>query len=378
MSSPLLALIVRRIRTDGPLSVAAFVDLALYHPVYGYYARTSQRSGRSGDFFTSVDLGPVLGTLLGLQFAEMWRLLGSPSAVDLVEAGAGNGRLSRDLLAWASAADAAFYAAIRLHLVERSAGARSQQAATLGGHIERLAAASADLPAHVRGIVFANELLDALAPHVVVMRADGLREVFVDVSAGRLCTREETPGSPRLAQYLEGVGAHLEEGWFAEINLAAVDWVRAAADSLARGFLVLLDYGHEARVLFSPTHAAGTLTAYHRHASEARDAGPAWLADPGSRDITAHVDLTAVQRAAQAGGLDSIGCLDQGYFLAGLGQAEHWFEADVRPPLTMRERLALKTLLLPGGLGSTHKVLVFGRGVGAPALKGLAFARRLT
>jgi SAM-dependent MidA family methyltransferase len=147
--------------------VAAFIDLALYHPELGYYARAAQRSGRAGDFFTSVDVGPLFGQLLQVQLAEMWRLLGSASHTqdgrfDLVEAGAGNGRLSADILRAARSHDANFYNAVRLHLVEASAAARAAQPATLGDLGDRLSASSDALPASFEGVLVANELLDAL------------------------------------------------------------------------------------------------------------------------------------------------------------------------------------------------------------------------
>jgi SAM-dependent MidA family methyltransferase len=382
MGSPLLSVILERIRAHGPVSVEEYVDLALYHPELGYYSRADQRSGRAGDFVTSVDLGPVFGGLLACQFAEMWRLTAARGddevPFDLVEAAAGSGRLSRDVLDWAASEDRAFYDATRLHLVERSPAARARQADVLGAHAGRLASSAADLPESVTGVIFANELLDALPPHLVVMRADGLREVFVDAAGDRLVTREAAPSSDRLAAYLEEVGARLEPGWFAEINLAAVDWVRAAAARLRRGFLVLVDYGHEARELFSATHAAGTLTTYRRHASEDRAEGPGWLSGPGDRDITSHVDLTAVQLAARDAGLERVALLDQGYFLLGLGLADRWPADGGEAPDAIRRRLALKTLLLPGGMGSTHKVMIFGRDVGTPALRGTSTGGRLT
>jgi len=295
-----------------------------------------------------------------------------------VEAAAGNGRLSRDVLDAAAVSAPAFAHAVRLHLVERSSRARASHRDTLASHGERLTGSSPDLPDRVHGVIFANELLDALPPHVVVMRDEGLRELFVDARGTRLVTREAAPSTDRLAAYLAQVDARLEPGWRAEINLAAVRWVERAAASLARGFLVLVDYGHEARELFSATHAAGTLTTFRRHASEPTGDGPAWLREPGSCDITSHVDLTTVTVTARRAGLDVIGRVDQGYFLAGLGLSRGGSVPDGSAPADVHRRLALKTLLLPGGMGSTHKVLVFGRGVGQPALKGLSFSKRLT
>jgi len=386
--TPLLGVIARRIRQHGPLTAAEYIDLALYHEEHGYYATASQRSGRSGDFFTSVDLGPVFGELLANQFADMWERLAPAGQApdgpdmapwfDLCEAAAGNGRLSRDILAHLSARHPAVYRSTRLHLVERGAGARAAQVSTLGRHAGLLVTSGPGLPAGLTGVLFANELLDALPPHAVVMREDGLREVFVDVKGSRLVTREGAPSTARLAAYLEAVGARLQPGARAEVNLAAADWIQGAAGALHRGFLLLFDYGHEAPQLYGPGHATGTLTTYRRHVSEAPGDGPAWLREPGARDITSHVDLTGVRLAAEAAGLATLGVLDQTYFLLALGLGEGPVAQAPDSPEAARRRLALKTLLMPGGLGSTLKVLVFGKGAGRPALKGLSLGTRLT
>src|SRR3954463_14010944 len=156
------------IRERGPLTVAAFMDLALYDPELGYYARAAQRSGRAGDFFTSVDVGPLFGQLLEVQLAEMNRILNSEFGIqnsDLVEAGAGNGRLSADILRAAKRRDPAFYDAIHLHLVEASPEARRGQPATLGDVADRLASSSQTLPELFEGVLIANELLDAMPVH---------------------------------------------------------------------------------------------------------------------------------------------------------------------------------------------------------------------
>ncbi|RPI54392.1 MAG: SAM-dependent methyltransferase [Acidobacteria bacterium] len=387
--SRLRELIADRIRTSGAISFAEYMELSLYHPELGYYARAAQKTGRAGDFFTSVDVGPMFGALLAKQFGEMWRVLKSGSVFDLVEAGAGSGRLSRDILDAAQRHDPEFYSAIRLSLVEQSPAARAAHVDILGPHAALLAHSSAALPGDVSGVIFANELLDALPTHVVVMAENGLREVFVDVSDpstlrhgsgssrasrgttrsgqdGRLVERLEDVSTPRIAEYLARAGAEMRVGWRAEVNLAAEHWMTRAADSLRHGFLVVIDYGHDERELYSGSHAAGTLTPFKKHSQFAD-----FLQEPGETDITAHVDLTAVTRAAERSGLDVIARLDQTYFLLGLGVTE-------LEGLSLHQRLALKTLLLPGGLGSTHKVLIFGRGVGKPALKGCSYRVRLT
>jgi SAM-dependent MidA family methyltransferase len=436
MSDRLRELIADCIRSTGPISFAEFMKLSLYHPSYGYYARASRRTGRAGDFFTSVDVGPVFGELLARQFAEMSEIVLAPASrstcfsargtpappatvaaprrssqqpqappesrfFDLVEAGAGSGQLARDVLDAAARHHPELYCSVRLHLVDIAPAARALQRETLGPHASKLVSSTDSIPDSVSGVIFANELLDALPTHAVVMRKEGLREMFValadDAAANPEFTEyEREPSTSELEQYLERAGVRLEPGWRAEINLVAPEWVRHAAGALHRGFLVLVDYGHDAAELYSATHSAGTLATVRRHTSGDR---ASLLQDPGEHDITAHVDLMTVTRAAEAAGLVTLGRLDQTYFLLGLGLAEmldgpvdalrktvdsaqgvpvNPVQSVAFDPAALKTRLALKTLMLPGGLGSTLKVLMFGKGVGTPKLRGLSYRTRLT
>jgi SAM-dependent MidA family methyltransferase len=373
------------------------MSLALYHPEHGYYARAARRTGRNGDFFTSVDVGPLFGKLLARQFADMWRTAGSPQpgiatpdsgsppadrGFDLVEAAASNGQLARDVLDAAQGEDPEFYAAIRLHLVESSPAARAAHGQVLGPHVEKLVASSGQLPGAVHGVIYANELLDALPVHSVTMTEHGLREHYVDLRDGMLVERVGRPSTEALERYLAAANVQLQPGMRAEINLSALAWLTRACLTLHRGFLMLIDYGHEAHELYSATHAQGTLTTFHRHvANQARAAVhgpvPVWLDDPGNHDITSHVDLTSIRRTAEELGCTTAGILDQTYFLLALGMAELVDSPDTSLEAT-RRRLALKTLLMPGGLGSTHKVMVFAKGVQTTQLRGLTGVRRLT
>jgi SAM-dependent MidA family methyltransferase len=408
------------------MTVAAFMDLALYHPEFGYYARAVQRSGRAGDFFTSVDVGPLFGELLEVQIAEMAEILAkattehaeriengklsgthtesrdgsgdhteirndsvgpanSAVAFDLVEAGAGNGRLGADILRAARRRDPALYESINLHLVEASAAARAQHASTLGGVADRLVSSSRTLPDSFEGVLIANELLDAMPVHQVVMREDGLRETYIVASRQSPVTSDESPiardpltlvegplSTPAVASYLDRLRVRLEPGWRVEINLRAVDWIRDAARRLRRGFIVLIDYGHEARDLYSASHAAGTLTTYAGHRSGGPESRvPVWLDNPGDRDLTAHVDFTSVRDAAEAEGMTTLALLDQTYFVLGLMNGLPDPEAAIRSA-------QFKTLMMPGGLGSTHKVLILGKNVGSPTLQCASFGGRIT
>jgi SAM-dependent MidA family methyltransferase len=399
------------------------MDLALYDAEAGYYARAPQRSGRAGDFFTSVDVGSMFGELLERQIAEMAAILAeSPAApaapaargargaretttrragpgatsstgdagavFDLVEAGAGNGRLAADILRAARRRHPSVYGRTHLHLVEASAEARTAHRETLAEVAVRLRSSSDAMPDRFEGVLVANELLDAFPVHQVVMREDGLREVYVDAdrrgsfagpAGDRFVLVEGPPSTPALREHLARLHVALEPGWRVEINLRAVDWIRDVARRLVRGFIILIDYGHDARDLYSASHSAGTLTTYSTHRAEGPDSRgrtPAWLLRPGEQDITAHVDFTSVREAAEAEGLATIAFLDQTYFVMGLLDSEDL--ANGAGQAHLQKSLALKTLLMPGGLGSTHKVLLLGKHVGVPALLGCSFGVRVT
>lgn len=379
--------IIGHIRAHGPLSFAEYMAWALYDPQFGYYTNANRRSGRRGDFLTSVDTGSLFGELLAQQFGQMWRLItqetgqDTGTCCDLVEVGAGDGRLASDILDRSAAVDPEFYAAIRYTLVERSPAACAAHAETLEKHASSVSNSGVELPKKVVGVIFANELLDALPVHPIVMTESGLREVYVDVDGKRLVERLGIV-SRVVREHIKRFNIHLEPGWRAEVSPETVDWIEEAGRRLERGFLVILDYGHNATELYSPTHANGTLASYRHHQvrtdlpSERRS--PPWLETPGSDDITAHVNLTAAQQAAESVGLRTLGVLDQTYFLLGLASATLKNENIDHTVEGTKRRLELKTLLLPGGLGSTLKVMIFSRNVGTPELLGCSFGQRAT
>ncbi len=395
MSDKCRQLILERIRERGPLTFAQFMEIALYDPQVGYYSRATRRSGQTGDFYTSVDVSPLFGEMLAEQIADMARLVmarrpahvhpahagpelqfGARSTFDLVEAGAGNGRLSHDVLDALARLAPDVYDAVRLHLVERSPAARSAHVATLGPHADRLASSGTDLPSPIRGVVFANELLDALPTHVVVARADGLREIVIDAKGDGFVEREAAPSTPAIEDYLRRLQVRLPPGFRTEVNLGAVQWVRNAARALDRGFLLLLDYGHEATTLYSASHSGGTLATFTAHVVENREAGRApWFRNPGDSDITAHVDFTSVRRAAESEGLECRCLVDQMHFLLGLGVEDRLRAMSGSDRDQIVRRLALKALLVPGGLGTTHHVMIFSKKMAPVSLRGCAFAR---
>jgi len=367
----LLDLIREEIHERGPLTVAAFMDRALYHNEFGYYARAPRRSGAAGDFVTSPDLGPLFGELIATQVAEMASLLGpAGSPFTLVEAGAGDGRLAHAVLRGLKKTAPHVCAHTHLHLVERSSRARDAQHAVLTAWTGQ-AIGSAELPDDFEGVILANELLDAMPVHQVVMRESGLLETYVDVEGDRLVTREGPLSSERIRQHVQSLPTALALNARAEIPLAAIDWVRDSANRLRRGFMVLFDYGDPATRLYNESRASGTLTAYRRHQQPDTPGGTAWLEGPGEHDITAHVDFTSVGEAAADRGCATVALMDQTYFLMNIAgpRIESFDEA---------ERHAFKALVLPGGLGSTMKVMVLAKGMEGASLRCCSGQVRLT
>jgi SAM-dependent MidA family methyltransferase len=353
-------LIAERIDESGPLTVAEYMELALYHPSLGYYATHAQRSGRNGDFYTSVDVGPLFGACLAQYLACRYRqsrghqIPTSPRRFDLVDAGAGNGRLARDILDAAVLEFPDFYEAIELHLVERSPAARAAQRDVLGPHAARVVSSGSALPHQIYGAVIANELLDALPCHLVTMASGGLREIYVGPGfkpiAGRL-------SSPAIEAQLSRVSARLEPGWRAEVNLNASQWITEAARALRSGELLVFDYGYEAVELYSAARASGTLARYTGHQVDDR-----WLENPGEGDLTSHVDFTAARLWAEAGGLQITRFVDQTRFLLDAGLIERL--ATGSGVNDVRQRLQGRTLIAPAGLGSTIKLIAFQRPAG--------------
>jgi SAM-dependent MidA family methyltransferase len=367
--------LVERIRSeieaDGPITFARFMQRALYEPGLGYYRRVTGGPGREGDFLTAPETHPIFGRMIARQLHELWTRIGSPPRFVVREVGAGTGALALATLRGLDAEGSALAAVVRYQPVEVDEGrfATFNRRLTEAGFGDRIEPAGGE---RIVGLVIANEVLDALPVHRVVWRVGGLRELAVTVDGDRFANVEIEPSSPELAARLREEAISLVENQVAEICLEVDDWVASAIAGLERGLLLLLDYGHAAAELYGPKRRAGTLMAYVRH--RAHD-------DPfinvGRQDLTAHVDVTAVQRAAEGIGLETIGVTSQAEFLTGLGIGDLLPAAQADPATTLdgylEMRAALIRLLDPSASGA-FRIMGFGRGLPAgQPLKGFEF-----
>lgn len=368
----LVALIREEIEASGPMTFARFMELALYQPDHGYYASGNRGPGRAADFLTAPESHPIFGWAIARQLEESWERLGRPSAFTVREYGAGTGALAAGIVGGLARAESGLRDAIRYRIAERAPDRERQVVASLS----TVGAADVFEPDDgqpIVGAVIANEVMDALPVHRVVGAADGrIREVFVTIrSKDGFDVVEGEPSTPRLMARLADDRVTLAPAQAGEVCLELDGWIAGAAAGLERGLMILIDYGHPAEALYAPDRGS-LLRAYTHH--RVHD-------DPfrnvGRQDLTAHVDLTAVERAATTAGLDHIGATTQGEFLTGLGAGDLLVGLQSEPSIDMgaylEARSALFRLLDPSATGR-FAVQLFGRDLPAsPPLRGLAF-----
>lgn len=364
----LAALFADRIRRHGPMTFAEYMRECLYHPLHGYYAKPEPR--RYADYFTSVDVGPIFGRLLARQFAEMWDILERPREFYLVEAAAGTGRFASHVLKFVQAKLPEFFVALKYIAVERSVARCEQLAARLKPYCEAgKCAVSVEYPARISaGCVFSNELVDALPVHRVVNRG-ALKELFVTFGKDSFVDFVSPLSTCAITEYFAAQQVNLREGQIAEAGLEACDWITEIARRLERGFVLTIDYGHEAVELFDDHHMSGTLIAYSGH-----KASDDVYAAPGEQDLTAHVNFTALSHWGARQGLETLGLVSQTAFLLALGKGNGFadlYDEAMEETARTRARLQLKTLIYPEGMGERFQVLLQQKCVPNAKLAGL-------
>ena len=323
-----------RIASNGPITFAEFMEVALYHPNGGYYTQDRQDPAHR-DYYTSPSAHPAFSALVAVQLEIMWKALDCPVPFHVVEMGAGSGLMAQDITDYARQQLAAFASAMRYVAVDK---------------------ASDEPPRGAIGCVLSNELIDAFPVHRFEIADGRLVELFVDVDAdGRFRSVSGEPSTSALAQRLDRLGFELPNGTRGEINLRIGEWARRVSKIIARGFVVTIDYGHKAKELYSPERSRGTLQTYYKHTSGSSPYQ--WI---GRQDITAHVDFTTVINEGRDVGLKPLSLMTQGEYLNRLGLtvwADRLRDRDISPRDVRANAAALRDLVDPDGLGG-FKVLI--------------------
>ncbi len=357
--TPLLATVIARIQREGPLTFAAFMEIALYDPEHGYYGSGRAKIGSDGDFQTAVSVGPLFGALLARQFVQMWERQGTPSEWTLVEQGAFDGQLAADVLSGLQTFAPDCLKATTLRLVEPLPRLREKQLETLRCFGDRVAwhPDIESLPQFC-GIHYSNELLDAFPVHRLQRKDKGWREWRVDTDGTALFWVETQIEDPAVHRAAERFGQR-EVGAFAEVCTGYTPHLRAVGSKLQSGWMLALDYGMSEAELALPIRRDGTLSSYRKQRRVAD-----LLGRPGEQDLTSHVNFSALALEAQALGWTLEGYTEQYRFFTGLAPLHF---RDAIAPLTAEEQrrlLSFRTLTHPQLMGFQFKAFCLRQQVG--------------
>lgn len=380
----LIGVLLERIQQKGTIPFVEFMDLVLYHPQHGYYNSPKEKIGPRGDYYTSPSVHPIFGHLIARQLHEMWEILDRPSPFTIAEMGAGRGLLCSDILHYIRENLPVFYEVILYLLTEKSPPFKAEQRILLTPFAEsqKIKWASPERllsgEEPFTGCLLSNELIDALPVHIVQQEKGQLAEIYVAYQNDSFVENTGFPSTPALEEYFHSFGSPLKDGQRAEVNLKALEWLEGVSRCLHRGFVLTIDYGYEAGELYHPDRREGTLLCYFRHSTSSNP-----YRHIGHQDITAHVNFTALIKKGEALGLAQAGYTEQYKFLTALGllqDLENWEKKSSRSPGPdfFKNKLAMKSFLIPGGMGTLFKVLAQRKGVGEVTLSGFQdpFRRR--
>jgi SAM-dependent MidA family methyltransferase len=341
------------------------MELALYAPGLGYYSAGSSKLGVYGDFVTAPEISALFGQTLAQQVGELL----DDDMPDVLELGAGSGKLACDMLLELESLQ---QLPAQYLILELSADLRGRQRQLLAARAPLLAPLVQwldQLPQNFRGVVIANEVLDALPAHVVAWHGDSITEHGVSGDAGDGFGWAGRPASGTLLHAAQDIAnsSNLQDAYTSEINLAAPALLGALANSMARGVMLFLDYGFPRHEYYHAQRSAGTLMCHYRHRAHA---DPFYL--PGLQDITAHVDFTAIRDAAAANGLECLGFATQAQFLINCGVTGVLSRVSASEPARYLPRAAeAQKLLSPSEMGELFKVIALGKSLNAGLNQGL-------
>jgi len=350
------------------ISFSRYMELALYAPGLGYYAAGARKFGSEGDFVTAPEISPVFAQCVARQAVQVLDACGG----EVLELGPGSGALAADLYAEMTALGKP---PGRYRLLEVSPDLRQRQRERLGkrfpGDTDRFEWIDT-LPASLRGIVIANEVLDVVPFSLVRRAGDAYFERGVVVTGAGFAFEDRELAEGELKRRMQQVFPPGGYEYVSEISFAAEALVRTVASSIEAGIALFIDYGFAERELYHPQRSMGTMRCHYRHRFHD---DPFFM--PGLQDITAHVDFSAMARAAEAGGAEIHGYTTQAYFLisAGLTDILSRLDADITVE-RMKATSAAHRLVSPAEMGELFKVLAIGRGIEA-ALVGFDSARPL-
>lgn len=347
-------IIRKEIEKRGPISFQEYMEIALYNDLFGYYSHAG-KIGKEGDFYTSPSVDSLFGRLLGKQLEQMLSLVGEKE-VSIVEMGAGNGHLAKDILSYFK--ERGIENKIKYTIIERFPAVMKVQREVLSEYTIEWKHSIKEL-SPFNGVFLSNELVDSFPVHRIVMDG-GLMEVFVDYVGGQF-KEVLLPAGNEVKNHLSSLGITLAEGQRAEVGLSAMGWIKYIGAYLKKGFVITIDYGYPSQELYSARRKNGTFLCYSKHRA---DDNPYEMV--GKKDMTSHVDFTSLAIAGKSSGLEVTGFTYQAHFLIGLGAI------DELSALSQERVMMIKRLITPEDMGGTFKVLIQHKDIKEPKLSGLS------
>ncbi len=364
------------------------MDMALYYPELGYYTSPDLKIGRKGDFYTSPHLHKIFGAMIGKQLEEMWEIMERPSVFHAVEIGAGAGYLCKDILDYLKTRE--IFQSLNYIIVEINPVMIEKQKELLSnppksplikvmtrrggerGLLDKNVKWISSLRElnNIRGCIFSNELLDAFPVHIIEMENN--QEIYVAFDGKNIIEQKLDINSPNLLKYLEEFNIDIASGYRTEINLKIKDWLKEISGILHEGFVITIDYGYTAKEYYDEERSKGTLLCYHKHRMNENP-----YENIGEQDITAHVNFSSLKKWGEEIGLKTIGYCPQGTFLISLGIDKAITELYSNSPDYESEILKIKGLILPQGMGESHKVMIQYKGERLPALRGFSMRNQI-
>jgi SAM-dependent MidA family methyltransferase len=349
-------------RSGGGISFAQFMELALYAPGLGYYAAGKHKLGPKGDFLTAPEISPLFAKSIARQCQQISEQL---SSYDILEFGAGSGVFAKDILI---ALEEMGAMPEHYYILEVSAELRDRQQRLLQSsfpqYISRIQWLDHLPSSPIQGVIFANEVMDALPVHSFDIQHDTIKERFVVWQNEQFCWESGEPVTPGLKQLCEALRETyaLPNGYQSEIHLFLSAWIQSVADLLKKGVILLIDYGYGRAEYYHPDRSMGTLMCYYQHQ---KHDNPLILV--GLQDVTAHVDFTTVIESADAFGCKLAGFTTQAAFLTACGLLEI---AEKETHLSAKEKFqqgqAIKKLLFPSEMGEIIKVMALSKAWDVP------------
>lgn len=350
----------RIVEAGGAISFRDFMEFCLYYPQLGYYQKHLQRTGKTGDFYTSPVVSDVFGQVIAGYIQKMWIACGCPQHFYVIEYGAGTGKLAQSILQELHK-NVELYTRIDYVIIEISDDFRQKQQDCLSGHTVTWVDRIEDLGAMEYACVLSNEFVDAMPVHWVVAQSGTLMEKFVTYDQQKQTfafVLQEADQS--LQEYFSEQGVRLRDGQQAEVNLDAKAWLRGCAQSIKNGYILTIDYGYTRDELYAPHRKDGTLLCYYKHTCNEEP-----LSRIGDQDITSHVNFSQLIQWGEAVELTTVSYVKQSQFLLDGGILDHWnIEAPLSPfAPEYRKNAAIKQLILDQGMGSSFQVLLQKKGI---------------